>query len=369
MAYALAPDEDTEAGIRRIGRELLERAVGDLTEPDRLGLSASVHDARKACKQLRGLVRLVRPGLGEATCRRANDTVRDAARELSSLRDAQALVVTFDALIAADGRLLDGPVLATRRALVQRARDADAAVSAADPRITRALELLDDVAGAVDGWSADESDIAGGLTKTYGRARRALAAAQQDPTDEGLHEWRKRVKYSWYHVRLLAPSAPSVLDPLDARFHDLSDVLGDDHDLAVLRRQLVDEPDDHGGAGEVDRLVALIADRRADLLRRAIGLGSRLLVEEPEVYSARLTAYRSIGSRLGSEPSAGEIRSIAPPDDGLDELNVVQLRALAREVELPGRGALRRDDLIASLRAAQGPGRPSSSLRGLIDRG
>ena len=49
MAYALGPDEDLETGVRRIWYELIERAVTDLREPERLGLSASVHDARKAC--------------------------------------------------------------------------------------------------------------------------------------------------------------------------------------------------------------------------------------------------------------------------------------------------------------------------------
>ncbi len=352
MDYALGSDEDIETGMRRIGRELLERAVTDLTRPEQLGLAASIHDARKACKQLRGLVRLCRPGLGEPAYRYANDTVRDAARELSTLRDAQALVVTFDALIAADGSLLDRSVLAVRQALAHRAREADAAVRESDPRIGRALELLGDVAGAVDTWSADETDVVGGVVKTYGRARRALERAEREPTDEGLHEWRKRVKYSWYHVRLLAPAAPSVLDPLDVRFHDLSDVIGDDHDLAVLRRQLVDAPDDHGGQGAVDQAVELIDGRRADLLRRAIGLGSRLLAEEPDVYAARLAAYRSIGARLGPEPLAGEIRVVAPPSDGLDELTVAQLRTRAREAELPGRAGMRRNDLIGSLRAA-----------------
>ena len=51
------------------------------------GSRATVHDVRKRCKKVRGLLRLVRPGLGP-DYRRANADVRDAARELSSLRDA-----------------------------------------------------------------------------------------------------------------------------------------------------------------------------------------------------------------------------------------------------------------------------------------
>lgn len=46
------------------------------------------------------------------------------------------------------------------------------------------------------------------------------------------HEWRKRVKYGWYHMRLLTDASPAILSPLEERLHDLSDALGGDHDLA-----------------------------------------------------------------------------------------------------------------------------------------
>ncbi|MEO1064502.1 MAG: CHAD domain-containing protein [Actinomycetota bacterium] len=353
MDYALGPDEELTAGVRRIGHEQLDRAIGDLAEPERLGLAASVHDARKACKELRGLLRLVRPGLGRDRFREANDTVRDAARELSPLRDAQALVVTFDALVAADGGALGRSVLATRRMLTDRAGAADRAVSPDHPRLARALELLATASAAVESWDAAEADVAPGIAKTYGRARRAMRAAEAAPTDDALHEWRKRAKYCWYHARLLEPSAPSILAPLAQGWHDLSDALGDDHDLAVLHDQLVASPDEFGGAEEVAAVCGVLAARRADLQRRALGLGARLLAEEPAAYSGRLAAYRGIGRERGAEPLAGEIGAIAPPSDGLDDLTVAQLRARARAVDLPGRSGLRRDDLLGSLRAAE----------------
>ena len=53
-----------------------------------------------------------------------------------------------------------------------------------------------------------------------------------EPT--GVHEWRKRTKDAGYHVRLLRDAAPSILEPLEDRFHDLSDALGDAHDLVVI---------------------------------------------------------------------------------------------------------------------------------------
>jgi hypothetical protein len=38
----------------------------------------------------------------------------------------------------------------------------------------------------------------------------------------------------WYDSRLLGETAPSILGPLARSLHALSELLGDDHDLAVL---------------------------------------------------------------------------------------------------------------------------------------
>ena len=73
-----------------------------------------------------------------------------------------------------------------------------------------------------------------GLERTYRRGRRDLARRGKDPTAENLHEWRKRVKDLWYHCAILERSWKPVMSALADEAHELSDRLGDDHDLAVL---------------------------------------------------------------------------------------------------------------------------------------
>lgn len=61
MAYALAQDDDTvEAGMRRIAAEQIERAIAEIDDTG-LDRHETVHQVRKRCKKVRGLVRLVRP--------------------------------------------------------------------------------------------------------------------------------------------------------------------------------------------------------------------------------------------------------------------------------------------------------------------
>ena len=91
-------------------------------------------------------------------------------------------------------------------------------------------------------------------------------------------------KYGWYHARLLQPVAPSALGPLAKRLKDLSDGLGDEHDLAVLRGMILASPADFGEGAEA--AIALIdavrgrpagplpPPRRAALRRAAASFGS-----------------------------------------------------------------------------------------------
>ena len=314
MAYRFEHDESIADGVRRIADEQLRKALDELDAPPRDAVVEVVHGVRKRCKKLRGLIRLVRPAMGKQY-RRANVLIRDAARELSSLRDAHALLGTFDDLVAASPAPASaGALEAVREGLAARAEAATDAVTGDDERVQRARALLREAHERVSRWRIgdDLDDVAAGLAKTYGRGRRGLARAFDDPTDANLHEWRKRAKYTWYHVRLLQDAAPSVLGPLTERFHDLSDAIGDDHDLAVLTGVLRAAPDEFGGTGAVREAQLLIDGQRADLQRRALRLGARLYVEKPAAFGARMVGYHAAWMAHGPELPTGEIAALAP---------------------------------------------------------
>jgi CHAD domain-containing protein len=314
MSYAIRRSEHPADAVRRIAHEEVGAALHALAHTDELGVEEAIHDVRKRCKQLRGLIRLVPRELGKEY-RRANDTFRDAARELSVIRDAQALLATFDEMVeAANAQLPDDEGLAAVRAgLAHRAERAHAEVAGRSANIERAAELLAAGEARIDRWSVTSDGweaFAAGLGTTYDRGRRALAAAHEAPTAEAFHEWRKRAKYGWYHTRLLAPMAPSVLDPLAQRFHDLSDALGDAHDLAVLTDQLAADPDHFGGADAVVAAGEVVDAHRSDLEHRAVSLGSRLYVEPPKRYVARMGGYWDLWHHLGDELAAGEMAAL-----------------------------------------------------------
>jgi CHAD domain-containing protein len=362
MSYRLHRDESLSIGVRRVAHELVDECLALLDDPG--DVEEAVHEVRKNCKKLRGLVRLVRPSLGDAY-RPANVAFRDAARQLSTIRDAHALLATYDDVVAAlhasggdvraiEGRDVGDAFLKVRSGLAARAAAASATVVEGDERIAAARELIVGGRGQIDQWplSNDVEVVEGGLLKTYRRGRKRMRECLFRPSDERLHQWRKRAKYTWYHARLLRDAAPSVLKPLIGRLHDLSDVLGDDHDLAVLVEQLRAATAEFGGDEAVATTVQAIEVVRADLQQRALRLGPRLYAEQPDAFAARFAAYWTVWQEHGDEWAVGEIADLAPADDDLDERSMRHLYAIARELKVPGRSAMDRDHLISSIRAA-----------------
>jgi len=289
MAYRLKAGEPFTGAVKRIAIEQVERAIVAIDDRD-VGPDETVHRVRKRCKKIRGLLRLARPAF-EETYEEENRTFRDAARRLSPLRDATSMLECFDALMQrnvddTESRAFDGlrERLESHHARLNEDLDAE----------DRLSEFRGDMKAAkqrVQGWSFDDDgfeDVTAGVRKTYKRGRRAMTIAGEDPTDMAFHQWRKRVKYHWYHMRLLRSLWDPVIDARARVLDRLSKRLGDDHDLAVLRRWLQDSS---GHFGEAERLFGLIDERRAELQARTRPLGMRLYAERPSKLARRFERY------------------------------------------------------------------------------
>lgn len=295
MAYRLSFEDDVASGVRACAREQLAGAVGRLEHADDDPVTA-VHEARKHLKKTRALLRLARPALGRRAYRAENDALRDAAMALSGTRDADVRVQTVERLAEhAAGRLPADTFDQLRDALV-----AEAAGGGGDGRAVPAFENVIEALRAaelrVESWPLDGAgwdDVLEGVARAYARGRAAFAVARSEPTPESLHAWRKRAKDLWYHQRLLAPAWPAVLGAQAEEAHVLSELLGDDHDLAVLAERLGDDAPPLPPAVDAQRpeLRALVAHRSDELRAAATRLGRRVYAEQPKAFSRRLERY------------------------------------------------------------------------------
>jgi CHAD domain-containing protein len=276
MPYRLLREDATlEASLRRIAGEELSAALAQLdggAGPD----AAGVHDIRKRIKKLRGLLRLVRPGFADYAAE--NAALRDTARDLSALRDAEVRIATFDKVAGSPCP----PGLARARARLLAHRDEVLAHPAGVEAPRAALARLRERAA---GWALtgrDRDILAEGLAATRRKARAAGKAATRTPTIEALHDWRKRAKDHWYQARLLTPVWPDMMSVLAEELSRFTEDLGDHHDLAVLHEMIRNLP-----AGVVSQKAALdldrrIADAQTEIEARAFPHGARLFAGEPE---------------------------------------------------------------------------------------
>lgn len=287
--YRWQPGCGAQDELRRIALVQIDRALGELDEGDR---HHAVHAVRKRGKKVRALLRLVRPAAPDLY-ERENAAFRDMMRRVSDDRDVAVAVETYDALVARfseDGVAEElAPVraaLAQRRAAVL-GEELDARLAAIGRDLSAARERVGAWQLEGDGFDV----LADGLAKTYGRARSGLRDADADASSAAFHEWRKRAKYHRYHLRLLQDAWPPVLRAHRRQAHELTDLLGEDHDLAVLRLDLRATPERFGEERLVAALCGLLDRRRAELQAAARGAGRRCFAEDPDRLVARLRIY------------------------------------------------------------------------------
>jgi CHAD domain-containing protein len=273
--------------------EQIDEALAQLTDPDG-ELDEAVHKTRTCLKKLRAVLRLVRTDLGKKTYKRENAHYRDAGRRLSVVRHGAVKLRTLDKLVerCSDQTILDA-VAATRERLASEYRKAvqDTLDEQLMAEVTTSLR---EARSRVDTWPIELDDFSalrGGLRRIYGCGRHRLADARAGPNDESLHEWRKQVKYLWYHIRILRPCRSDMLGELASSLHELSDALGDDHDLAELRCVLLESLHIGGDGGESHVLTSSVNRRRAELQLAAWSLGRRVYAEKPAAFAGRVAAY------------------------------------------------------------------------------
>jgi len=296
MAFELKRKESVPDGIRRITCERIDRAIEVLDGNGRkLVRDEAVHEARKRFKEVRGALRLVRDELGNKQFDRENRTFRDAGRPLSEVRDAKVLLDTLDELARHyKVRLNSGSFKRLRSALRARRRDVrrrvlkkDRATTSIVREVRRSSRRVRDWPLARKGWNA----IADGLRETYRKGRVAMQDALRDNDDESLHEWRKRTKDLRYEIELLACAFPEAMQPMAEASHHLTDLLGQDHDLAVLQQIVEDELKDLDADDERELLNPLVAQRRKELLKEARKLGRKLFAEGDDDFVDRIHGY------------------------------------------------------------------------------
>jgi CHAD domain-containing protein len=293
-SYRLRTEESPANGLRRVALGRAVKALERLAGAGDDGLAEAIHGARKDLKKLRAVLRLTREELGKKLYKAENRRYRDAGRLLSESRDAEVKLETLAAL----RRRFEGDFprqeAASWEGALELERDevANAAQGETAKRIDRALEAIEEGRDRIRTWPLETSSwklVEPGLSRSYRQGRQAMKRTLAKPKARNVHEWRKRTKDLWYQLRIVQAAWPQLLGETADQVHELADLLGDHHDLAVLAEDL-DRREDIGAR---EALEPLIARRQQELLDGALDLGRRIYAEKPKAFRRRLARYWS----------------------------------------------------------------------------
>lgn len=317
----MRPGEPWGGELRRMALRQLDLALEALDRGYEIPDERAVHETRKALKRLRALLRLLESELGATAYARESAALRDAGRALSGARDAEVMLATLDALIERNRDKLAGRggVIRLRAALLaERSRAREDALG--DPRVrTQVLAELHACRVRIAMWQLPEDAgpelVEAGLLHLYRQGRKRWRRARSGKGDRTrlMHQWRKRVKDLRYALEILQPvELPRRETPkgkhrkrarrrLAAAHKDakrlrreakradkLGELLGEDHDLAMLAKWIAA---DHGGVHRRPtrkRILKLIARRRRKLRMRSLHQGERLYGPRPKELMRRI---------------------------------------------------------------------------------
>jgi CHAD domain-containing protein len=252
---------------------------------------AMIHEARKSIKKARAVWRLLQSALPAAHFRHANAQLRDAGRPLGAARDARILVAALDALV----KDMPGGTDATFRrglteeegAIKQDVLRGPRGIALSRQLLRRVHEYIENRSVGKQGWAV----VGNGLKRAYGQGRRSFHQARARRRAAELHEWRKQVKYLHHQLAILKPLWKGPIGELTDQTGDLSERLGDDHDLAVLRRKVLAPQARLASRAQQAKILAALDRRRRALQEDALRLGARIFEEKATDFARRFGGY------------------------------------------------------------------------------
>ena len=310
MSFTLKPQKSIRGELRRIARKELRTAATLLIDGHRS--DDEIHESRKSVKKVEAVARLL-DELGAAPRRRVLKRLQGARRTLSQMRDARALIETYDRLRARFSHRIPEHTSALIRSHFTRRKTA-----LTGPAHTRSVEnaggALRKIRRSVKRWPLKPIKVSALpwlLRQSYRAGRQKMVLAQGRARASDFHEWRKHVKNLWYHLRL-AERLVAGMSKHIAEFGELETVLGEEHNLSVLRAKLHGDRSLRRLKAQTEDVTAMSMALEEELRRSALALGTRLFEMTPKEFEKDLEKrLRPNGARRRRRPSRSDLNVVA----------------------------------------------------------
>lgn len=289
--YLPRPGETLAATLRRILIDEITGARAVVCDPD-LSHQEAVHRTRRALKRVRSLWAVLEPLPGANREGRVRQ-VRDAGRLLAEARDADVMAAEAAILAErAEGRA--GP--AARLLESRCAERAEKAHRERPPfdRVEARLRACEADARSLPTVFSGGHLLADALVASYRRGRKDWRDIEDGASPKALHDWRKRVKQR-RHLSAIVPIVTAVTRrSIQEDLEQLGEILGEEHDLAVMKHHLEDDADFLAPTEGRDDLLDLIGRRRRKLKKVALDLGGELFDLRTRAFERELEGLREL---------------------------------------------------------------------------
>lgn len=277
--------------IRKIEEEIASSVV--LINNPKADRHEKIHDVRKSFKKLRAIFRLIKVEIGEKNYKNENYFFRDLGKEISPLRDQTAILEVLEKL-----QLQYAPQLGSNlfevpiEGLKRNRKKVDNEFVKRNKLGYLKARLSDKQYGSSLFYSSIRSfdQLTTGLRKIYKKGQQGLRMSMTTRAPEQLHEWRKNVNYLRYQFDVLSNFWPAM-GTWEKPLHELSDLLGFDHDLLNLNKQIAADMVEFKSVSVQALLIALIYHHRGQAQSQALALGQNLYQDSADTFVGKINTY------------------------------------------------------------------------------
>ncbi len=252
-----------------------------------------IHDVRTSFKNIRAYLLLLKTELREDVYKSESRCFRAEGKGIAELRDSYVVVMALEQIfVKYSSQLQNNTVTAIQINLALMYEEKKKLVLEQDELTKQAGRLLE-IKNRIINWDLPKNNdglIFDRLKDRYAKGVVQKTDAEAHKADDLLHNWRKNVKHLWYQVRVFEPFKPDILTAYAELLHSLSDFLGEDHDLAVLKGMLPEQGDIEN-KNELKVLQNCITAERDKLQEGAFTLARSIYAESSEDFADRIAGY------------------------------------------------------------------------------
>ena len=309
QGYVVGDGEPLAVALHRLTTEQFTVAIDALGDPSAdVGLATTA--AIRAMSRIAAVLRLVRSSIGDEAYRTELSILRDTTRLLETLLAGQPELRALDSLRARYQSVLDPDAFGDlRHQLHQRHRLRRLQALSEGEALQQALHRLRRARARFAAWPIDTRTdarmygrepvpdafdaLAAGLGRTYRRGRSRWHAVEDDGNraEEALPKLLREVRHLGHQLAIVSSSWPEVLGAAAQTCARLEAVLAEDAGMRALSDALLNPDTVSVDPTEGAMLEALVAGTRSELHEVICTIGTRVYVEPPKAFLARMEAY------------------------------------------------------------------------------